>query len=431
MAEDLRIYPHRSSCKVLGEYYQVRYLSPISGKLVRIPLDKSGKFKTKEEAISWGRKNVKSMLDDERKRLNGRAWSRDIAVVKLLDEFVRYRQAENPRSRGQDKTWILNYVFPFFLGKKKIFDPNKWHKCQYEYHEWLRFEAKTKEGKPPTAASGNKAICTLNKFLIWLEEKNTIKEYRRIKLFKQKHLNKRDSSHLVSDDVYNKVLKYLRKDKKTLVYADMWMTQRRMGFRANELMGLAFHWFSDECHDFIKEEFENKGLKVLGSLHLESQPSKAWIPNDRSKMQRVPLKGRPKIGDDFSRQVPIIGDDLWDMLLDRYNAQCKLYKKRKYGDSRDNYLLFDGANRIVYLKLIAKAYASIGLESHGSHVLRHTLSTEWTELKISEKVSELVLGHKRQAHENYVHIVGEVIRKRRLGAALKTFKKSNRKNSRT
>jgi len=322
---------------------------------------------------------------------------------------------------------LRNYGIPFFADNMRRSDPNKWADFGEEFRTWLQDEALTLKKKRLSVATCNRVVSSMNKFLLWMKRKKIIthRNYRPFETVDQRGLRKRGVHDLVSDADYELVRNHMLTNDGQL-YADLWFTQRRMGFRVMELLGIPFCWLSDDCPDFIKQAFESKGCKVYGSIYLESQPKFDHIKLVNGLIERVPLKGRPSIGVDFSRTVPVLCPNLWDMLVERYERQRGLFESASLGPLavKESYLLFEGAQKRKYLQFIREAYKKEGREASGSHVLRHTVSTDWTALKIDSRTLELVLGHKEKSHAIYVHIVGQVNAERQKAAPLKRLLKS-------
>ena len=80
-------------------------------------------------------------------------------------------------------------------------------------------------------------------------------------------------------------------------------------------------------------------------------------------------------------------------------------------------------HRAEYLEILRRTYIELGIEPKGSHILRHTLSTDWEERGVPPKVAEITLGHKQASHEKYVRLVAKINRKAKFSGELKTFKK--------
>lgn len=394
--------------KKYGGFYSLRYNSPKTGKLTHVPLKKTGRLKSPEEAIEWAERHLKAIIHDEIKLLERQNWRSNVTLTKHFEDYKVFRVEQNPRSAAQDLSMLSNFGIPFLVGVIGERDPNHWWEYNEELLEWLKKDAKTRKGRVLAVSSGNKVVNSLNHFLKWMKRKKIIEHsnFRSFEGFDQRKQKRRGSQDLLSPEVFNKIHTYF--SSRYPLFADLWLTQRNMGFRVNEMLGLPFNWLSEDCPSFIKEEFERKGVKVFGSIYLESQPAKPYIKRVKGVIERAPLKWRNEISIDNARTIPILSAQLWNLLVGRYETQSELWEKKDHGPIKESYLIFDGAQRNLYLEAIREACSSLGLESCASHILRHTLSTEWTALKISDKVSELVFGHKAQAHSRYVHIVGQV-----------------------
>jgi integrase len=192
----------------------------------------------------------------------------------------------------------------------------------------------------------------------------------------------------------------------------MLIVQYWTGLRVGELLGLALNSLSNKIPDEIREPFQRAGFTVYGVILLDSQPSDAYIMRgEGGEIPRSPLKWRKEISPRNSRTIPVIEKEAWNILATRWKMQKVFFDKRMFGIKRENYLLFDGAQRNTYLAELRQTYEKLGLRFKGSHVLRHTRATEFTLKGIPEKLQELVLGHKGLAQQRYIHIV-ELLNKR-------------------
>ncbi|MBC7532714.1 MAG: hypothetical protein H7318_14160 [Oligoflexus sp.] len=408
-----------------GGKYSIRYRSFLTGGYKVIPVTKTGVFHCKDDATSWARANLREYLVKEVQMLERQTWRSNLKVLQLYNSYAEWRKEDQPRSAQQDLSMLINYGIPFFAGVLKEEDPNKWCEFGEELLEWLRKEARTKKEEPLAVSSCNKVINSLNHFVKWMVRKKHISyaNARPFECIDQRKTNRRTEKDLVTDEVFDAVYNHISRQKNGKLYADMWKTQRACGFRVSELLGLTFHWLSDECPAFIKEDFVEKGLKVYGSIYLESQPAKPYVKRVNGVIPRTPLKWRDSISPDNARTVPILSKEVWDLLVERYDVECEKWEKKTYGLYKDSYLLFDGAQRNIYLRYIQEANASLGLKGDGSHILRHTLSTEWSLMRIEDKVKELVLGHKDQARKSYDHFAGKINAERAKAAPMRRLRK--------
>ncbi|RYZ54158.1 MAG: hypothetical protein EOP07_16490, partial [Proteobacteria bacterium] len=406
-----------------GGKYSVRYLSYLTGKYKCVSVRKSGVFTSKEAATEWARINLRDFLVKEFQTLERQNWRTNAKIVERFNEYSLWKIEEQPRSAKQDLSMLSNFGIPFFICELKEHNPNTWGEFGEELQTWLKKTAKTRKGETLAVSSANKIINSLNHFLKWMRRKKYIEygNFRPFESFDQRKQNRRTEKDLVTEEVFLAIHKIISNQEGGKLFADMWWVQRKCGFRVSELLGLMFYWLSDECPDFIKEEFEPRGLKIYGSLYLESQPAKAYISRVDGTIERTALKWRDCISHENARTVPILEKETWKILVKRYGVQCELWDEKKFGPVKDAYLLFDGAQRNTYLERINQAYKQLGLKGGGSHVLRHSLSTEWGIMKINDKVKELVLGHKEDARKAYDHYAGKINAERAKAAPMKRF----------
>lgn len=409
--EDLPVRVHIKKGK--ADNFHVTYFCHLTGKEVRVTRRVAGVLNSKVEAEEWAKLNLATYLKNRKKFKDRDGWRVNRNIVRLFNEYKEVRQVLRERSCAGEFSQLSCYIFPYFIEVLKLPNPNKW--CEYgeEFNSWLQKEARTLDGRKLSFGSAKRAISVANQFLLWLKRKKQI-DRRSYRKFECHSIVKRDPTpitRLIDEKDFLRIHKYL--EVRYPVYADMWLLQGKTGMRANEIPGIAMHWLSNECSEEIKKEFVDRGFQVYGSIYLESQLEKRYVArNPDGSLNRVPLKDREAIGASWARTIPIVCEKLWEMLLDRYEQQCALWEKKDFGNQKLSYLIFGKTEYRNYLKVVHEAQTKLRLEVTGTHVLRHTVATDWALKKVSGKIAEVVLGHKGQAQERYNHVV-EMINKER------------------
>ncbi|MFW7382397.1 MAG: hypothetical protein ACOH5I_26605 [Oligoflexus sp.] len=393
--------------------YSIRYVSPLTGKLTRIPKKKTGSLATHEAVETWAKEHLPNILAWEIAIVEKQRWRTFVKVVRVVEEYRLHRISEVPKSARQDLSFLDNYVLPFFVAEQQQEDANTWFRYYRQFKVWLRDTAKTEKGKPLAVSSANKAINALNHFMKFLRDYHYIayENFRPLEAFAGRLERRRSADDVVYEEEFKLVWRRLQETN--ALYSDIYYVQFWTGMRVSEVIGLAFNFLTKNVPDEILSACKNAGYPdTHGCIVLESQPAQSYIKRIDGFIPRKPLKWRDEISPRNSRTVPIVDRRCWNILANRYKQQRELYRIREFGIYRESYLLFDGAQRNDYNEILREAYERVGLPYKPSHCLRHSRTTLWT-LKFPPKILELILGHKAQSQERYIHI-NEIITKKAM-----------------
>lgn len=400
--------------KKYGDHWWVSFVSPITGKRRRLTKKETGLLPTKDEAQAWVTEHMEATIKKELDLLKRKEWRQAVTMVQLFNEYSAYKKKAAPKSYMQDLSTLENFGLPYFLTVAKINNPNEWIKEQLRFKSWLLEGARTEKGSTLAVSSANKAINSFNKFNEWLRDHARVLEwdnFRSLQCYPMSMQNQKGADDLVDDDEFSLVCERLLKDDEILAL-DMFKVQRHTGMRVSELLGLCLNSLTNKIPDVVSQAFKDAGyLENFGAIYLESQPRDPYIKRVDGEIPRKALKWRKEISPKNSRTIPITDKAIWNILARRFKGEKENFAKQAFGHRKDSYLLFDGAQRNVYLTTLREAYEKTGLRFKGSHCLRHTRSTELSMRLMPVKIQELVLGHKGQAQERYQHIV-EVLNQR-------------------
>lgn len=403
----------RLDCRKVGEnQYILRYYNQLTKGSRRVFGENGAVFATRSDALDWARLNQKSIVQEIEGNSGRHEWRLNRPIFERYKEYSAWKCKTSPRSATTHLSALRNYGLLFFVGflKKK---PNEWYRYECEFIEWLQNRSNSKTGRPLALNTINGAINAINSFMKWLNKRNQIDNlsYRKFETLPSDYSDRRSVSDLISEDDSWKIYTWLQ--GRSSLYADKWYVQYRLATRITENLGLSIDAVLEGCPTFIKEEFEAAGLKVYGSVYLESQPSKPYISREADgTIKHVPLKRRKGIGPAFGRTIPVTDEKCWEILSKRVLEQIENWQSRKYGENKGSYLIFEGAQAKPYRALLRQACESLGIDYRGTHIVRHGLSTAWGEVKMSSKVVELVLGHRGKAAERY-HLVVEKVNSER------------------
>jgi integrase len=318
---------------------------------------------------------------------------------------------------------LKNFGVPYFVVIAKIEDPNLWWKHARDFKLWLQSEAKNAKGEILAISTSNSVINSVNHFLKWMRDSLLIEweNYRPFEAINARKKNQRSEVDLITRIEQAKISAKMHALSPLL--GDMFDMQAEGGFRINELVGLPFDALHDTVPDYLAKNFRKLKLTPVGSIYLNSQPSLKRVRIYGGEVPRKPLKWRNDMSDKSARTIPIFSKKIWNMLIDRYESASQKYTEELYGLNRQNYLLFEGASVKDYLAALRLVYLSLNLAPRGSHILRHTLTTDWVELGLPQKICEITLGHKTASHEKYNLIVGKINSQRNKNADIKKFSK--------
>ncbi len=377
----VKSYLEKSSAKQHASHYYVRYLSPLTGTVRRLSQKITGPLPTSEAATAWIGENLARIIKNEIELKERQAWRDHATIVKRTNEYKAFKLKQAPRSAQQELSILFNFVLPYYVVDQQLIEPKEWYKKHKRFKAWLLADAKTAEGENIAVSTAGKAINSLNKFSEWLVEHDYLAsdDYHPLKAFPAKMLARKGVDDLIDEEEFELIYNELRRDPNTL-WADMFKVQSETGMRANEVVGLMFPAVSAKKTDDITAAFTEARMQVYGTILLDSQPAQAHIKRINNEIPRAPLKWRPEISFACSRTIPVVDKEAWNILARRFQAQKELFLKKEYGHKKENYLIFDGAQRLKYMNKISDAYKAIGLTPKGSHSLRHTRSTEWVRL---------------------------------------------------
>lgn len=391
-------------------HYWVSYKSVLDGKRKRVPKKVTGILPTKESVTEWIEKHMADFLAKENAMLEKHQWRSTGDMILRYDEFKAYKKLHQPNSYQVTTSSLKNYVLPYFMTECGHSNPNHWHNDAQRFKSWLITEAASKSPNAMAVGTANTAINAYNKFCEWLRDHAKVLDFencRPLIAYEGKLLNRRGAKDLVDEQEFTMVAAQLRTFSE--LYADVWLVQRHTGMRVGELCGLSLKSVATALPPHIIDEFKDAGVtQFFGSVYLDSQPRDAYVKRYNEEIPRKPLKGRDEISPKCARTIPISDKNVWNILATRHGIQKELHLKLAHGPDKESYILFDGMQTNHYLEALRQVYKLIGLRAKTSHSLRHTRATELTQMKISDKVQELVLGHKGLAQQRYQHIV-EVI----------------------
>ena len=409
-------------------YYSFVQWNPVSRKNIRlrtseVPAD----INTDAQADAFCRLRE---TEDEASKLRIQrklAWQNKFydfnELISIFEIEVKKRA---PNSWKGPLYYLQQYAFDFFLNEKQCNNLNNWPLYFEEFRDWLmtvKTGKKTKKGGL-AYSSRNNVIGAVNLFLDVMFKKGKCSQLPKCQKFPRHLLAKRDTSHIISLDEAKIIHQRLNDLEPTGVAGDFFMVLLNTGFRLGEGLSLSLADFFPGTPDkkIISGALEKHGLKCLGYISLESQLANTIRPrNIDGSVPRKPLKGRKRIEAKAGRVVPVLDKETFNILAKRFNEQTDLLAERRFGDSKSDYLLFDGLDKNKFSRLLRKAYENTRFNHKSPHCARHTFATNFAGLTHADTgLCRLVLGHKDEDTTlGYVHLFEQINRQARAKELVK------------
>lgn len=388
-----------------------------NGKKVRVPKEKIPAYvKTFEDAENYC-KSVAAERDAARIRAERRVeWqNRHFNFSVLMDEYAVDRKKKAPNSWANDIYYTKAYVVPFFLNEAKQPSPLLWSDHYYEFREWLAtVEPVNNKGGAKvniSVSTQNHCIKALNNFLNFMMEVKRMDAVTLCKLHPRSAVNRKTIENVISKEWQERIHKELFQIDP--LCADFFRLLNATGMRISEALGLSKADLFDELpkDDAFCVAMKKHGISSSGFIVLESQISDpVKMRSDDRTVRRKPLKHRKKICREEGRTIPILSDQVWDMLVTRWEIQHLNYEQRVYGASEKDYLIFEGLNKNRYSASLKKACLAAKARVYTPHDSRHTFSTELVgRVGCDYGVAQMVLGHKDQREtQSYTHLFEQI-----------------------
>jgi len=394
-----------------GDKYSLIYYDTTLGKNVRlksaeVPSGIRSDLDAEEFCKSFDRK-----YDSLQRRLSEKMkWKTQFFnFEKTLERFQTSRKEEAPNSWQADEYYFNYYILDFFLNQKSENNLNNWNYHFEDFRDYLSTvrPLKQKVGKNCLAyATRNSIIKSLNAFLRFMWRRREVEIESKCRYFSKSLIARKSIESVIPDD-HQRVIYEKLKDENVLA-ADMFWVALNTGLRLNELLGLSLADFfpGEPTYKPLLLALKNLNLNAAGYLLLESQPSSSVLLRDRSgQVSRKPLKGKKVIGDSENRTVPIFDKNTFNILAKLWNDQRQLFEQKKWGDSAQNYLLFDGLNKNIFSNALKKAQLVLKTK-FTPHDTRHTYSTWLAEVSAGNfMLCKIILGHSNlEVTLRYIHI---------------------------
>lgn len=334
---------------------------------------------------------------------------------KDLKKYINWiKKHDSPNSWESNQTYMEKYVFPFFLGIKRLSNYNLWYKDFHNFQLYLENEATSeKTGKLLSYSSKNHCIRCLNSFLKHMVRLNKIEPWHATKCTSFPHSKvvkeggrgwkdviKRDGQF---EEILSR-LEYSRDYFRILFFT---------GMRFNELNSLPFSAVRANTTRLPKMflEFADRTNKTIyGYILLENQIAGKLRSRSRNKktgeVRRKPLKSKTDDSPKNFRIIPIWDDETWKILEKNKIRASKERLAKKFNSSRDeDYFLLDiEENRLrrEYRKKVPDKKLSLHC-CRGSYITYLAGELNDCGMPIEEMV-RAITGITSDALEHYLHM---------------------------
>lgn len=388
--------------------FRIRYWD--GGKHKTVPVSEHPEFLTSEQAEEFCKQqNAKAdadrHLEKHAKGMDALAFKKKYADFdKEVSHFLEWYADEAPNSWEACRSWLQNYVIPYFVGKK-LNNPNLWHTEFEKFRRYLEKDATLMRSKKKLSYSSmGHIVKALNSYLKYLglhQKMDAVTSNLKCRGFKRSKSNRRGKADLIQPEEYE-VLKHALSTS-----AQFFIVLMNSGMRIHELYSLPFSNVfkgDKDLDDTLKMPFKQLGQKIFGYIRLESQMKAkfAYRVIKTGTIPRKPLKSKPKIGSEFNRVIPIVDEETWDILVENRRRAMKEWEGRIYLSSNvDDYLLFN-----VDISEIRRDMRKVTKKT--PHSCRHSYVTNTVRafrgVNYGPELIKAITGHSSVEFERYVHL---------------------------
>lgn len=377
-----------------------------------LPISEHPEFETVAEAEEFCKKQNAKIdadrhLEKHAKGMDAIAWKKKYAnYVKDVNDFLDWFKEEAPNSWEASRSWLTNYVIPYFLGKN-LNNPNLWH-IEYEsFRKFLEKEARSKSGNKLSYSSMSHVVKALNSFIKYLglhNKMDMVTSNVKCRGFKRSLTNKRGKDDLIQPEEYDSLKKALDSSR------DFFIVLMNTGMRIMELYSLQFsNVFKGhkDLDDTLKKPYEHMDKTIYGYIRLESQMKLKYAFRDKKNgtIKRKPLKSKPKISPEYNRIIPITDPETWEILLKNRRRAMKEWENKIHTTTdSDSYLLFE-----IDVNEIRRDMRKHTIKT--PHCCRHSYTTNTVRsfrgVNYGPELIKGITGHTSSEFERYVHLAME------------------------
>lgn len=415
-----------------SSYYSFMVYDSKQGKNIRLKKSEiQNRFgrdiATEEEAIQVD-KSLKAEFDSARMRFKRQLeWQDKYYNFKnLLDKYTEMQKRKSPYGYKNSVHYLKYYVLPYFLNVAKSNNINNWHLSYRKFKIWLEDDARLirKPKKNISYSSMNHAVKSLNTFMRHLKNEGIVNQLHICEAFDESKLNQKSIDDVIEESeswtVYKKLIELGYQNE-----AEFFLMLYWTGMRFNEGLGISLA-------DIYKGEISRDSLKNLlrrnlifykddknipdeylyryfGFFTLSSQPdndgSKSIVRDKLNQVLRKPLKMKKAINERNTRIIPIVCEELWQILSKRAKVQYKNWKNHSLlSRNKSDYLLFAGIVQTTSMFRLKEAFEKSGLKYKSWHCCRHSRGTFLHGKTGDKELSMQWLGHaSEKVHSKYIH----------------------------
>jgi integrase len=344
----------------------------------------------------------------------------------LLDKYTELQKRKSPYGFKNSVHYLKYYVLPYFLNIAQNNNINNWHLSYRKFRIWLEDEASLVRdpNKRISYSSKNHAVKSLNTFMRHLKNEGIINQLHICEAFDESKLNEKSIDDVVTEEESWIVYKKLRE----LNYhneAEYFLMLYWTGMRFNEGLGISLGdiYKGEISRDSLKnllrrnlifykdeQDIPNEYLfRYFGFITLSSQPdnggSRSIVRDKYDQVLRKPLKMKKAINERNTRIVPIVCEELWEVLSRRAKREYKRWKNNHHlSSNKSDYLLFEGITASTSMLRLKEAYEKSNLKYRSWHCCRHSRGTFLHGKTGDKELSMQWLGHaSEKVHSKYLH----------------------------
>jgi integrase len=346
--------------------------------------------------------------------------------AKLLEDYTKKQKRKSPYGWKNNVHYLKYYVLPYFLQITENNNINGWYLDYPKFRIWLEDEAKLVRNKniQISYCSKNHAIKALNTFMKHLQQDGIIQTYHVCEAFDESKLNEKTIDDVISEEeswiVYKKLIELGYPNEAEYFLLMFWT-----GMRFNEGMGLSLAdiYKGEITRDSFKNLLRRNQIfhidspnipedhlyRYFGFITLSSQPdndgSKSIVRNENEQVLRKPLKMKKSINERNTRVIPIVNQELWDILSRRAkNAFLRWKNKELKSDNKSDYLLFENISQTSSMLRLKQGFENSNLRYRSWHCCRHSRGTFLHGKTGDKELTMQWLGHSSEkVHNKYLH----------------------------
>lgn len=392
--------------------YRYRYRDQ-SGKLLTVPVSQYKHLCHSLELMQKHLKIFEAKYDTlVKEREQRESWHDQYHNFEaLLEVYIEKTMERSPRSWESKTAYFRFYVLPFFLNECRATKLEEWRLHFGAFRKFLKNTNQVRaKNKKLSLNSQNHCITELNNFLHIMANDTPPKCDPQPKC--PPFQDKTDASlkgieEVFTEEEIDKLFHFL--DSKNKDASGLFLLLVRTGMRIQEALGLG-------VNNILKSKIPHKQLDdMLSSIDLGNysihiffsrQLDNKSLIHDDEEARFAPLKSKPVIHERYMRYCPVWDNKLENILVEKMRSLKIDWQEKKYGDDKDQYLMFGRSiTQSMLYNLFNDFYSSYKEYSRKTpHDCRHTASTYFATHDITGVLGKIILGQTEKTQKRYNHL---------------------------